>query len=66
MSEPVLLTTTTVFTVDVSSRASSMILDEKGKELKDEEKGYIAYKKPWPGMFLTLNNDPDRYKKGVL
>jgi acetyl-CoA synthetase len=40
-----------------------VILDEKGKELKDEEKGYIAYKKPWPGMFLTLNNDPDRYKK---
>ena len=40
-----------------------VILDDKGKELKNEEKGYIAYKKPWPGMFLTLNNDPDRYKK---
>ena len=40
-----------------------VILDDKGNELKDEQKGYIAYKKPWPGMFLTLNNDPERYKK---
>ncbi len=40
-----------------------VILDEKGKELNAGEKGYIAYKRPWPGMFLTLNNDPERYKK---
>ncbi|EQB72624.1 MAG: hypothetical protein AMDU1_APLC00005G0003 [Thermoplasmatales archaeon A-plasma] len=40
-----------------------VILDDKGNELKEEQKGYIAYKKPWPGMFLTLNNDPERYKK---
>lgn len=40
-----------------------VILDEKGKEVKSEEKGYIAYRRPWPGMFLTLNNDPDRFKK---
>ena len=40
-----------------------VILDEHGKELKAEEKGYIAYRRPWPGMFLTLNNDPERFKK---
>lgn len=40
-----------------------VILDENGKELKAEEKGYIAYRRPWPGMFLTLNNDPERFKK---
>ncbi|MCI2413383.1 MAG: acetate--CoA ligase, partial [Cuniculiplasma sp.] len=39
-----------------------VILDENGKEVKSGEKGFIAYRKPWPGMFLTLNNDPDRFK----
>ncbi len=40
-----------------------VILDEKGKEVPDGEKGYIAYKRPWPGMFMTLNNDPERFKE---
>ena len=40
-----------------------VILDESGNEVKSGEKGFIAYRKPWPGMFLTLNNDPDRFKK---
>ncbi len=39
-----------------------IILDDKGKEVPAGEKGFIAYKKPWPGMFLTLNNDPERFK----
>ncbi len=39
-----------------------VILDEKGKEVPAGEKGYIAYKRPWPGMFMTLNNDPERFK----
>ncbi len=39
-----------------------VILDEKGNEVPSGEKGYIAYKKPWPGMFMTLNNDPERFK----
>ncbi len=39
-----------------------VILDEKGKEIPAGEKGYIAYKRPWPGMFMTLNNDPERFK----
>ncbi len=39
-----------------------VILDDKGKEVPSGEKGYIAYRRPWPGMFLTLNNDPERFK----
>ena len=39
-----------------------VILDEEGKEVPNEQKGYIAYKRPWPGMFMTLNNDPERFK----
>ncbi len=42
------------------------ILDENGIEVPDGEKGYIAYKKPWPGMFMTLNNDPERFKKAYF
>lgn len=40
-----------------------VILNEEGQEVMEEEKGYIAYNRPWPGMFLTLNNDPERFKK---
>lgn len=40
-----------------------VILDENGNELPDGSKGYIAYKRPWPGMFMTLNNDPERFEK---
>ena len=40
-----------------------VILDESGNEVKTGEKGFIAYRQPWPGMFLTLNNDSDRFKK---
>ncbi len=39
-----------------------VILDENGKEVSEGEKGYIAYNRPWPGMFMTLNNDPERFK----
>ncbi|MEM0155166.1 MAG: acetate--CoA ligase [Thermoplasmataceae archaeon] len=42
---------------------SPVILDEKGNPTPDGEKGYIAYERPWPGMFMTLNNDPERFKK---
>ncbi|MCL4322929.1 MAG: acetate--CoA ligase [Candidatus Thermoplasmatota archaeon] len=39
-----------------------VILDEAGKELGDNTKGFIAIKRPWPGLMLGLNNDPERYK----
>ena len=40
-----------------------VIMDDKGNEVPNEEKGFIAYRRPWPGMFLTLNNDPERFRK---
>lgn len=40
-----------------------VILDENGIEVAPGEKGFIAYKRPWPGMFMTLNNDPERFKR---
>ena len=43
-----------------------VVLDENGKEVADGTKGYIAYRKPWPGMFMTLNKDPERYVKAYL
>lgn len=38
------------------------ILTDSGKEVKPNEKGFIVYNRPWPGMFMTLYNDPDRFK----
>lgn len=40
-----------------------VILDEKGNEVKTGEKGFIAYKRPWPGMFMTLYNDDEGYER---
>ncbi len=39
-----------------------VILDRNGKEVKPGEKGYFVIRKPWPGMFLTLHNDPERFR----
>lgn len=39
------------------------ILDESGKEVKTGQKGFLVFRKPWPGMFMTLNNDPERYNE---
>ncbi len=38
-----------------------VVLDEDGKEVPPEAKGYLVYRKPWPGMFLTLYNDDERF-----
>ncbi len=40
-----------------------VVVDESGRELPPEQKGYIIYRRPWPGMFLTLYRDPERFKK---
>ncbi len=37
------------------------IVDEAGKPVPDGEEGYLVLKKPWPAMFSTVYNDPDRY-----
>ena len=39
-----------------------IILTDSGKEVKPNEKGFIVYNRPWPGMFMTLYNDPERFK----
>ncbi|MCZ7397155.1 MAG: AMP-binding protein, partial [Candidatus Methanoperedens sp.] len=39
------------------------IVDEKGNPLPSGQKGFLVIKKPWPGMFMTLYNDDERYKQ---
>lgn len=38
------------------------VVDENGKELAANTKGYLMVKNPWPGMLLTLWNDDAKYK----
>ena len=38
------------------------ILDEKGNPVPDGEEGFLALKRPWPAMALTVYRDPERYK----
>lgn len=38
------------------------ILDESGKQLPPDTKGYLVIRKPWPGMLTTLWNDDEKYK----
>ncbi len=39
-----------------------VILDENGKEVPTGSKGYLVFKRPWPGLMLTINKDPERFK----
>lgn len=39
------------------------VVDEHGTSLPPGQKGYLVIRKPWPGMFLTLYKDPERYKQ---
>ncbi len=39
------------------------IVDEKGKPVSPGEKGFLVIRRPWPGMFMTLYKDPERYKE---
>jgi len=39
------------------------VVDEKGKPLPPGEKGFLVIKRPWPGMFMTLYKDPERYRQ---
>ncbi|MGQ0638781.1 MAG: acetate--CoA ligase [Nitrososphaerota archaeon] len=38
------------------------VVDESGKELPFETKGYLVVRNPWPGMLLTLWGDDEKYK----
>jgi acetyl-CoA synthetase len=39
------------------------IVDETGKDVAPNTKGYLVIKKPWPGMMMTLWNDDEKYKQ---
>lgn len=39
------------------------ILDEEGREVKPNTKGYLVIRKPWPGMLLTIWKDDEKYKQ---
>ncbi|EQD40879.1 acetyl-coenzyme A synthetase, partial [mine drainage metagenome] len=39
-----------------------VILNEQGIEIQPNEKGFIAIRKPWPGLMLGLYNDQKRYE----
>ncbi len=39
------------------------VLNEAGATTAPGEKGYLVIRKPWPGMFMTLYKDPDRYRQ---
>lgn len=38
------------------------VVDDKGKPLPPDVRGYLVIKRPWPGMLMTLYKDPERYK----
>ena len=38
------------------------VVDEQGKEVSSNVKGYLIIKNPWPGMLLTLWGDDEKYK----
>ena len=41
---------------------SISVIDENGKDVPSNAKGYLVIKKPWPGMLLTLWKDDQKYK----
>jgi len=40
---------------------SAEVVDEDGKPCPPGIRGYFVIRTPWPGMFMTLYKDPDRY-----
>ena len=38
------------------------VVDEDGKEVPPNTKGYLIIRNPWPGMLLTLWGDDEKYK----
>ncbi|MEM3737629.1 MAG: acetate--CoA ligase [Candidatus Bathyarchaeia archaeon] len=38
------------------------IVDQDGKSCPPKVRGYLVIRRPWPGMLITIHNDPERYK----
>ena len=39
------------------------VVDENGKPVPAEERGFLVIKKPWPGMLLGIHGNPERYQQ---
>jgi acetyl-CoA synthetase len=39
------------------------VVDEHGTPTSSGQKGFLVIKNPWPGMFMTLYKDPERYRQ---
>ena len=39
------------------------VFNENGESTKPGERGYIVIKRPWPGQFMTLWNDHEKFKQ---
>jgi acetyl-CoA synthetase len=39
------------------------VVNDKGEPAAPGERGLLVIRKPWPGMLMTLYNDPERYKE---
>ncbi len=39
------------------------VVNESGEAVAPGEKGLLVIRQPWPGMFMTLHGDPERYKQ---
>ncbi len=39
------------------------VYSEEGKPVRAGEKGYMVIKRPWPGQFMTLWNDAEKFKQ---
>src|SRR5215218_10709839 len=38
------------------------IVDENGRPVDSDRKGYLVIRKPWPGMLMTLWKDDEKYR----
>lgn len=39
------------------------VYDENGKPCEPGKKGFLVIKKPWPGMFMTIYKDEEKYRQ---
>ena len=42
------------------------IVDHDGNSQPADQGGYLAIRRPWPGMMRTVHGDPDRFRKSYL
>ncbi len=42
------------------------VVDEKGKPMTINKRGFLIIKKPWPAMFLDIYQDPKRYRENYF